>query len=205
MTDTFTCHLYLTIELGFLPVALLHIYERYRDGWSIGLSSKPICNAEYSWKLCLHVSVAEFSPMSTIWPVAITSCSFADRPISTESEYLSSLVSSLYCPLLFIPCFIDILLDVILIFTNYVTVWKNFWLIKLAWYIFNYYSEIFSKNQFSACLILSLSIPPSKLIVKIEASIGPKMDSFRYLKMQKSALWSFQKIRLLVLADFHWR
>lgn len=39
-------------------------------------------------------------------PVAITStsCSFADPPIPTESEYLSSLVSSLYCPLLFIQC-----------------------------------------------------------------------------------------------------
>lgn len=55
-------------------------------------------------------------------PVAITSCSFADPPTPTESQYLSSSVSSLYCPLLFIPCFTDVLLDVILIFTNYFTV-----------------------------------------------------------------------------------
>lgn len=82
--------------------------------------------------------------------------------------------------------------DVLLTFTNYVTVWKNS-LINDAHMIYFYYSNIFTNNQFSACLILSLSIPSSKLVIETEANIEPKMDSFRCLKMQKGALWSFLK------------
>lgn len=90
-----------------------------------------------------------------------------------------------------------LLLDVLFTFTNYVTVRKNSLINEAHMMCFYYYSNIFTNNQFSACLILSLSIPPSKLIKETEANIEPKMDSFRKVPCEV-----FKKIKILILTDF---
>lgn len=113
MVDTFTCNLHLLIQLGFMQLALLCIYERYRDVWPNRLFSKPFFSARrsspvphvmFQWQRSFHPC----PPCEFIFniPFAIASCSFPIQSVSTQADYLSSSVSSLYCFVLFIMCFI---------------------------------------------------------------------------------------------------
>lgn len=62
------------------------------------------CCVMFRWQRSFHPC----PPCEFIFniPLAIASCSFPVQPVSTQADYLSSLVSSVYCFVLFILCFI---------------------------------------------------------------------------------------------------
>lgn len=62
------------------------------------------CHVMFQWQRSFHPC----PPCEFIFniPFAIASCSFPIQSVSTQADYLSSSVSSLYCFVLFIMCFI---------------------------------------------------------------------------------------------------